>query len=128
MKVRTFNDKQGNRDRSCRYCIVHNGVAYSRKDAEEMKLAVFRELNYTKNGKWSNSDWEVTTKSATLVVAMSPFNYWPDDLESCLSHIMGYYGQDSIVTREDALIAFKFLYPDIYERIAGLENNISQLI
>lgn len=127
--IRTFNNKQGNRDRSCRYCIVHQGKAYTHQEAEEKKLAVFKEIAYQKMGKWSNFTWQVTTNSAKLVVIMSPFNGWTDDLEECITHILEVYDNEKEgVSREEALVAFQFLYPSIFKKIQERAVATTQLI
>jgi hypothetical protein len=59
---RKFNDKQGNRDRECRYCIIYKGKAYSPKDKVLEGVVKFVSLGYTKEGKWSNTDWLVKTR------------------------------------------------------------------
>ena len=120
--LRQFNDKQGNRDRSCRYCIVHNGKAYTQQEAVEAKLAKFVSLGYNKNGKWSNTDWRVETNSAKLVVIMSPFDGWTDDMALCIDHVLSSYGNsDYGVTREEAELAFSFLYPNKYQKIKAMD-------
>ena len=40
MKSYVFNDKRGNRDRKCFFCVVYEGKAYSMKEAED-NLACF---------------------------------------------------------------------------------------
>lgn len=125
-----FNDKLGNRGRSCRYRIIYEGKAYAAAEAEEQNLAVFVSLIYEKNGKWSNTTWEVLTKSAILVVCMSPFNGWPDNLELCLDHVImdndHYTGK--AIEREDALIFFKDVYSGEYTSIFSKQKDEENLI
>ena len=117
-----FNDRQGNRDRSCRYCIVHNGEALTRAEAEEKGIARFIELSYEKAGKWSNSSWRVKLKDgAKLVVIMSPFSGWPGEMSGCLDHIRSNYGMDQTPV-ETLKRGFEFLYPKTYREIESNEK------
>jgi hypothetical protein len=121
----TFNDGMGNRSRSCRHRVLFQGKAYTQSEAVAEKLAVFRELKYTKNGKWSNTDWEVTVGSARLVVCMSPFDGWPQTLAGCLEHVQKscarYLGEENTPTTEESVIFFRATYPDKYNEIAALD-------
>lgn len=116
--IREFNDKMGNRRRPCQYCLVYDRKAYTRREAEENKLAVFERLSNIRNGIWSNSDWRVTTNTAKLVVVMSPFDGWTDSYEDCIEHVLDNYSNSSYgVSREDAAIALEFLFPKLVERL-----------
>ena len=130
MNVYHFNDKQGNRDRDCRIAIVYDGVAYSKKEAIEWKMASFVSLGYTKDGKWSNTDWKVSVNTARLVVCMSPFNRWSTDLATCIEHIKrvckAYIGYTP--TDEEARIAFEFLYPEAYSQCMEALTLTNELI
>lgn len=115
--IREFNDKMGNRRRPCEYCIVYDGKAYTRSEAEEARLAVFERLNSVRNGIWSYVTWRVTTNSAKLVVIMEPFNGWTDSYEDCIDHVLNSYGNDHHgISREEAVVALGFLYPKLVEK------------
>jgi putative CRISPR-associated protein (TIGR02620 family) len=116
-KVREFSDRMGNRNRECRYAVIHEGRAYGRKEAQEAGLARFEELSYVKDGKWSYSEWRVTTRSAALIVVMSPFDGWSDDLEACLDHIKE---TNPGATRDECRVFFADQYPRQAARIAEL--------
>jgi len=130
MPVYTFNDKMGNRGRSCRYRILHDGNAYGQQAAEANKLAVFQSLQYEKNGKWSNTDWKVTTNSAKLLVCMAPFRGWSDTLEQCLEHIQdcseGYTGYRP--TEQEALCFLQSAYASVYADATEKEELMEELI
>ena len=126
----TFNDKMGTRERECHFGVVHKGQAYDRYDAEEKKLAIFRRLKYEKKGKWSNSDWEVVTRSAKPFVFMRPFEGWPESLplaiqavkESCRSYI----GVE--LTDEEAEAAFKLCCPGTYKKLREKDELENELV
>jgi hypothetical protein len=130
MKTYVFNDKRGSRDRKCFYCVIHAGEVFSMKEAEDSNLAVFRSLSYEKNGKWSNSTWEVTLNSASLVVFMEPFDGWSERIhdvvlelkESCQRYI-GYEPTDT-----EAVLAFQYCCPWQYERRMEKQNKLSNLL
>lgn len=130
MAVYKFNDGMGNRDRSCFYGIMLDGKVYSQSEAVEAKLAVFQSLAHEKNGKWSNTTWQVTTKSAKLVACMSPFNGWPETIKGCLDHVVtsnaGYTGET--LTEEEARVFFFAKYPKTAARIQALEAAASELV
>lgn len=126
---RIFNDKMGHRSRSCRFCIIHNGKAFTAAEAEEAKLAVFQMLDSERNGKWSNCTWKVTTKSAKLVIIMSPWDGWGYDINLCVEYIQKCYdNSEAGVTEEEALLAFEFLYPQEFETIQKKNLSIEELI
>jgi len=125
-----FSDKLGHRGRECRYGITHEGRFYSPTEAASQKLAVFASLGYSKNGKWSFTRWRVSVKSAKLIVCMSPWDGWPDDLEKCLSHVSEtcetYIGYTP--TREESLIFFQSLYSKVYQKILELHTSKDSLV
>ena len=126
---RTFNDKMGHRSRSCRWCIVYNGKAYSPTEAEDSKLAVFQVIASERGGKWSNCTWKVTTRSAKLVIIMSPWDGWSDDINLCVEHVQKCYDNENAgVTEQEALLAFQFLYPNEYQEIQKKSLSIDELI
>jgi len=130
MKSYVFNDKRGNRDRKCFFCVVYEGKAYSMKEAEDANLAVFRSLKYEQAGKWSNSTWEVTLNSASLIVFMEPFDGWSDKIEdvilevkeSCYNYI-SYEPTDA-----EAIIAFQHCCPGRYATRMEKYKKIANLI
>ncbi len=130
MRSYIFNDKQGNRDRECFFCVIYAEKVYSRKEAEDANLAVFRSLSYEKGGKWSNTTWEVILKSASLVVFMRPFNGWSERIEdvilelkeSCQKYI-GYEPTDT-----EAILAFQFCCPEQYAVRVEKDKKIANLI
>jgi len=130
MKSYVFNDKRGNRDRKCFFCVVYEGKAYSAKEAEDAGLAVFRSLSYEKAGKWSNSTWEVTLNSASLIVFMEPFDGWSERMEDAISEIkescLRYIGYEP--TDTEANLAFQFCCPARYATRAEKEQKIANLI
>lgn len=119
IKVVEFNDKMGNRDRVCNIAVVHDNIVYNQTEAEEKNLAVFQRLDSEKAGKYSNSTWRVTTKTASLVVFMRPFDGWPDDKDQVIKHIQNscknYTGYAP--TAEECWLAFGYLYPKTKEKI-----------
>ena len=129
-RIYKFNNQLGSRDRECKYAIINNDSIMDLCEAEQNKLCVVQRLNYTKNGKWSNSDLQVTVKSANLIVCMKPFNGWPDDLEMCIKHVKesckNYIGYTP--TDKEAELFFKTKYPVTYERIIEKEKIKSELI
>ena len=125
-----FNDKQGNRNRACKFGLVYKGKFYSRQEAEAANLAVFKVLGHSKKGKWSNTDWEVTTHSATLVVCMSPFDGWPEDLDACVKHVSQEckrYLQMELPFA-DAKVFFEASYPKTFARIMEKDRAANDLI
>jgi len=129
MKKITFNDEMGTRERKCRFSVIHNSKSYSKEDAENNNLAVFKRIGYNSNGKWSSTTWEVSLNSATLVVCMRPFDGWSDKLSDCLEHIVSTnrdYTKEEI-NQETALQFFSSVYPNTYKKIceiAELENKL----
>ena len=130
MPTYNFNDQQGNRDRSCRYGIIHNNQYFTADDAQAQKLAVFKSLGYKKNGKWSNTDWEVTTKSAKLIVCMSPFEGWPESVDLCVKHVIRECKRyvEWEPSEEEALIFFRGCYPKTYAKTLEKEAAIGELV
>lgn len=130
MKKFQFNDKLGSRNRECFFCVIHAGKAYSMKEAKDDNLAVFRSLNYEKNGKWSNITWEVILNSASLVVFMKPFDGWSDRLQDVILEIkescQKYIGYEP--TDDEATLAFQFRCPWQYEKRMEKEQKLSNLI
>ena len=129
-RIYKFNNQLGSRDRECKYAIINNDSIMDLCEAEQNKLCVVQRLSYTKNGKWSNSDLQVTVKSASLVVCMRPFDGWPEDLEMCVKHVkescrhyIGYTPTD-----KEAELFFKTKYPVTYKRIIEKEKIKSELI
>jgi hypothetical protein len=130
MKKYIFNDKQGSRDRECFFCVVYAGKVYSKEEAEEANLAVFRSLDYEKAGKWSNSTWEVTLKSASLIVFREPFNWWSEKLEDVILELkescQRYIGYEP--TDAEAILAFQFCCPKRYAARVEKDKKIASLI
>lgn len=130
MKSYIFNDRQGSRDRECFFCVVYAGKAYSKEEAEEANLAVFRSLDYERAGKWSNTTWEVSIKSASLIVFREPFNWWSERIEDVILELkescQNYIGYEP--TDAEAIIAFQFCCPAQYERRMEKEQKIASLI
>jgi hypothetical protein len=130
MKSYVFNDKRGNRDRKCFFCVIHEGKAYSMKEAEDANLAVFRSLRYEQAGKWSNTTWEVTLNSASLVVFMEPFDGWSEKIEDVILEVKeschNYIGYEP--TDVEAILAFQYCCPQRYARRMEKEEKIINLI
>ena len=126
----TFNDKMGTRGRKCHYGVVYAGKAYAKEEAEKLKLAVFRELSYERRGQWSNSTWEVTTKSAKPFVFMQPFEGWVTDLQTCIQEVKKscteYIGVE--LTDEEAEAAFSSCCPNTYKKCKDNDVFESELI
>ena len=118
MTTYEFNDRMGRRQRDCNFCITHNGVAYTQDQAVENKMASFTSLKYEKDGKWSNTDWRVNVNSARLIVFMEPFDYWSNDMQTCIDHIIEdckeYIGYTP--TEEEARLAFELCCPKAFKR------------
>jgi hypothetical protein len=130
MRTYEFNDIQGDRDRQCEFAIVKDGVFYTPEEAMASKLATFKRLWSNKNGKWSNSQWQVTVNSANLIVCRAPFSPWSDDLATCLNHVadscqdyIGYYP-----TTEQCLLFFKNAFPEKFAKILALDKAKEELI
>jgi len=130
MKKYVFNDKQGSRDRECVYGIIFDDEFFSRKEAEEKNLAVFKSLKWEKDGKWSNTTWEVVVKSAKLVVCMRPFNGWADDLDECVKHVKESSKSytDQTITDEEAICFLKGAYPKLYQNLIEIKKKEDDLI
>jgi hypothetical protein len=130
VKKYTFNDRQGSRDRECFFCVVYAGKVYSKEEAEEANLAVFRSLDYERAGKWSNTTWEVSIKSASLVVFREPFNYWSEKWEDVILELKEscqmYIGYEP--TDNEAVLAFQFCCPKRYAELIEKEQKLSNLI
>lgn len=130
MPVYKFNDKQGNRDRACVWAILHEGKIYNTAESKAANLAVFKAVNFEKNGKWSNTDWEVHTVSAKLIVIMPPFEGWGEDLAKCLRHVISscksYLGWE--LSEEEAKLFFTTKYPKTYARISAQAAEIANLV
>ena len=130
MKSYVFNDKRGNRDRKCFFCVVYEGKAYSMKEAEDANLAVFHSLRHEQAGKWSNTTWEVTLNSASLVVFREPFDGWSERLEDVILELkescQNYIGYEP--TDAEAILAFQFCCPARYATRAEKEQKIANLI
>ena len=130
MKSYVFNDKRGNRDRKCFFCVVYEGKAYSMKEAEDAGLAVFRNLRYEQAGKWSNTTWEVTLNSASLVVFREPFDGWSEKIEDVILEVkescQSYIGYEP--TDVEAILAFQFCCPGRYAARMEKEEKITNLI
>lgn len=130
MPVYKFNDKQGNRDRACMWAILHEGRIYNTAESKEAKLAVFKAVGFEKNGKWSNTDWEVHTVSAKLIVIMPPFEGWGEDLSKCVSHVINscksYLGWEP--SEEEATLFFTTKYPKTFARITAKAAEIANLV
>jgi hypothetical protein len=125
-----FNDKQGNRDRSCQYGFVSSGVFYTSDEAIEKKMATMKQISHEKCGKWSNSTWEVVVNTAVPVVIMRPFDGWAQDMKTCVEHVQTiseqYTGME--LSAENAEIAFKDLYPEKYAWVQEAEEACCKLI
>ena len=130
MKSYVFNDKRGNRDRKCFFCVVYAEKVYSAKEAEDAGLAVFRSLRYEQAGKWSNTTWEVTLNSASLVVFREPFDGWSERLEDVILELkescQNYIGYEP--TDTEAILAFQFCCPQRYAARFEKEQKIANLI
>lgn len=100
------------------------------KEAEDANLAVFRSLSYEQAGKWSNTTWEVTLKSASLIVFMEPFDGWSDRIEDVILEVKeschNYIGYEP--TDAEAIIAFQFCCPARYARRMEKYKKIANLI
>lgn len=125
-----FNDQQGNRDRQCRFAIIHDGKLYQKDDAVTNRLATFQALDHEKAGKWSNTTWQVTVNTASLIVCMSPFEGWPGTMELCIKHIQGECKMriGYTPTAEEAELFFAEIYPERYARVRAAEEAVEELI
>lgn len=130
MRTYIFNDRQGSRDRECFFCVVYAGKVYSKEEAEEANLAVFRSLDYERAGKWSNTTWEVSIKSASLIVFREPFNWWSERIEDVIMELrescQRYIGYEP--TDAEAILAFQFCCPERYAARVEKDKKIASLI
>ncbi len=133
-----FNDGLRNRSRSCKYAILYAGKCFSFSEAQKQNLAIFRSLKWTKNGKWSSTDWEVTTNSAKLIVCVEPFSGWNDNVADCIKYVqscqdplsgLNYVQHEKVeITSEEALIFLKYAFPELMRKLTDLENKEQELI
>jgi hypothetical protein len=93
-------------------------------------LAVFRSLRYEQAGKWSNTTWEVSLNSASLVVFREPFDGWSERLEDVILELKeschNYIGYEP--TDVEAILAFQFCCPQQYAARFEKEQKIANLI
>jgi len=131
MKIYEFNTKQGNRNRRCKYGLVHDGKVLIMHEAQAAEhLAIFQKIDFRKNGKWSSATYRVTVKEGTsLIICMSPFDGWPEDMEMCLEHVKkscsDYLGD--IPTDAEAMLFFQAAYPTTAVAIAAKEEAVRTL-
>ncbi|MDP2718616.1 MAG: hypothetical protein Q8P44_02100 [Dehalococcoidia bacterium] len=119
-----FNDRQGNRDRTCYFGVVFEGKFFPKDEAVKGKLAVFVQLSYQKNGKWSNSTWQVETKSAKLVVGMEPFEGWMGGVKGAIAHLQkqALAAEREPLTDNEALAFFQACWPRTFARLSAVPS------
>jgi len=70
----TWNNKQGNRDRQARACLVtEDGMVYRFTGASILGVCCSRVAGFEKKGKWSNTTFTVFHHETTVLVS------WHDD-------------------------------------------------
>lgn len=73
----TWNDRQGNRDRKARCLIVtEDGACHPFSGESIPGVCHAQRVSFEKNGKWSNSTWEIEHRPSTSVVT------WDDDWDT----------------------------------------------
>ena len=113
MKQITYVGRDEHGGRSYRHCVVFDGKAFSQEEAIEKNIA-----SYEKTEK--KLTYKVST-IGTFVGMVSPRSGWTNSVGDCIEYIL-YKFRDGInskngVTKQEAEIAFAFLYPDEYRKL-----------
>ena len=132
MKVKKiiYNDGMLNRMREKHAGFVYNGEYIPFHEAEEKKVAVIKQMQYKKAGIWSNTTYEIYTKSATFVMGYQPFDGWAEDPEEMIEHIIFINKMDleNEVTREEAQIFLENEFPNTWKRALEKEKRKDELL
>ena len=132
MKVKKiiYNDGMLNRMREKHAGFVYNGEYIPFHEAEEKKIAVIKQMHYKKAGMWSNTTYEIYTKSATFVMGYQPFDGWAEDPEEMIEHIILINKMDleNEVTREEAKIFLENEFPKTWARALEKEKGLEELL
>lgn len=130
LKKIVYNDKMLNRMRKKRAGFILNCEYVPFNEAEKKKVAVIKSLRYEKAGIWSNTTYEIYTKSATFVMGYEPFDGWPEDTESMIRHIIFINKLDleNKVTREEAKLFLENEFPNTWKRALEKEKGLEDLL
>lgn len=132
MKVKKiiYNDGMLNRMREKYAGFILNGEYIPFHEAEERKVAVIKVMKYKKAGMWSNTTYEIYTKSATFVMGYQPFDGWAEDPEEMINHIVtiNKLDLDNEVTREEAQIFLENEFPNTWKRALEKEKRMEDLL
>ena len=132
MKVKKiiYNDGMLNRRREKAAGFVLNGKYIPFHEAEEKKVAVIKQMQYKKAGIWSNTTYEIYTKSATFVMGYEPFDGWPEDTGEMIDHIIfiNKLDLDNVVTEEEARLFLENEFPRSWARALEKEKRKEDLL
>ena len=130
LKKIIYNNGMLNRMRKKRAGFVLNGGYIPFDEAEEKKVAVIKAIKYKKAGIWSNTTYEIYTKSATFVMGYEPFDGWPEDTQEMIKHIIFINRLDleNEVTREEAQIFLENEFPKTWARAQEKEKGLEELL
>lgn len=129
MKTVNYNDGMLERRRSKRAGFILNGKYIPFDQAEEKKIAVIKKIGYKKAGIWSRTDYEITTNSATFVMGYHPFNWFTEDKNEMIEHIIKINQDiDNEITEEEAIIFLENEFPEEWAKALSKEENIGKLI
>lgn len=125
-----YNDGMLNRMREKHAGFILNGEYIPFHEAEEKKVAVIKQMQYKKAGIWSNTTYEIYTKSATFVMGYQPFDGWAEDPEEMIEHIIFINKMDleNEVTREEAQIFLENEFPNTWKRALEKEKRKDELL
>jgi|SRR5690606_16169439 len=130
MKKLIYNDGMLNRMRKKRAGFVMNGEYIPFNESEEKKVAIIKKIKYKKAGIWSNTTYEIYTKSATFIMGYEPFDGWPEDTEEMIKHIIRVNKLDieNKVTREEAKLFLENEFPKTWARAQEKEKRMGELL
>lgn len=129
MKTVKYNDGMLERRRTKRAGFVMNGEYIPFNKAEEKKVAVIKKVGYKKAGIWSRTDYEITTNSAKFVMGYHPFNWFTEDCQEMIQHIIDVNQKiDNLVTEEEAIIFLENEFPEEWAKALSKEQKVKELL
>lgn len=130
MRKIVYNDGMLNRRREKAAGFVYNGEYIPFHEAEKKKIAVIKNMRYKKAGIWSNTTYEIYTKSATFVMGYEPFDGWAEDPEEMIDHIISINKMDleNEVTKEEARIFLENEFPKTWARAQEKVKRLEELL
>lgn len=125
-----YNDGMLNRMREKHAGFIYGGKYIPFDEAEEKNVAVIKVMKYKKAGMWSNTTYEIYTKTATFVMGYQPFDGWAEDPEEMIDHIVliNKMDLDNEVTREEAQIFLENEFPRSWTRAQEKEKRMEELL